>query len=108
MALATWWKAKENSRQRLGACRERQVVSPGGKGASVLNEFLRQKGDEQFPIKPGLGALLIVFRQVAELGNLLKALEDQFDLPAKPIASRVCSTENSFRGNVVSTMTYWA
>jgi hypothetical protein len=62
-----------------------QWESPGGKAAGAPDKLFGQQGYEQFSVKPRLGALFIVFGQVAELCDLLEAFEDQFDLAAEPV-----------------------
>ena len=60
-------------------------ISPGGNGAGMSDEFLDQQSNQHFAVEPSPGALGIIFGKMAQLCNLLEALEDQFDLPAKAI-----------------------
>ena len=85
MARRTWWKAKANSRQGLWGRVDVHFVSPGGKRRGMAGEFLGHQGDEKFAVEPGLRALVVVLWQVAQLGDLLEALEYKFDLPADAI-----------------------
>ena len=86
----------------------RQRESPGRKGVGMPDEFLGEQGDKQLSVKPGMGAVFIVFRQVAELGNLLEAFEHQLDLPAKPVMFENLFQRKIFFGEVVKNMTYCA
>ena len=51
----------------------------------MSDEFLDQQSDQHFAVKPSSGALGIIFGKMAQLGDLFKALEDQFDLPAQAV-----------------------
>ena len=85
MVRCTGCNASWKSRQALGGRRWRQMVSPRGKGERVADQFLDQQGHEQFPVEPGLGALVIPFGQRPPLRQGLEALENQFHLPAQAV-----------------------
>ena len=71
------------SRQGLRVRRRLHVVSPGGNGLRVAQDFLDQQRHEQFAVQPSLGAVVIVLGQMPEPGQRLEAFEDQLDLPAQ-------------------------
>src|SRR3974377_225368 len=84
-ARSTWRNMKTNSRQRLHRFEGLQLVSPGGKSARLRQNLLGEQRDEQLAVEPRLSAFRILFGKMAQLGNLLKTLEHQFDLPPKSI-----------------------
>ena len=69
----------------------------------MSDEFFDQEGDEQLAVEPSSGALGIVFWQMAQLGNLLEAFEDQFDLPTQAIPFQDLPALNSASAKVVKT-----
>ena len=74
-----------NSRHRLEGRVCMEWISPGGNGAGMSEELLDQQSDQHFAIKPSSGTLGIRLRKMAQLGDLFKTLEDQFNLPAQAV-----------------------
>ena len=70
----------------------------------MVDQLVDQQCYEQFSVQPGAGAVVVALGQVAEPGQRLEALEDEFDLPAQavPFASRALKLSSQ---NVVKTMT---
>lgn len=63
-----------------------QVVAPGGKIVSDPRQLLTQQGHKQLSIQPSAAALIIQFRNMAQLNHRLQTLECEFDLSPQPIA----------------------
>jgi hypothetical protein len=47
--------------------------------------FWGKQPHQQFAVEPTAHTLLVVFGQVAQLGERLEPFENQFDLPAEPV-----------------------
>ena len=104
----TWRKAKLNSRHGLEMRRVLHDVSPGGNKFRSDNELFSQECNKELPIEPGLCALRVLLGQVTEIGDLLEALEDQFDLPSQAIPFQNGVGGKGSSANVVKTITYFA
>ena len=76
---------RSGPRHRHRRCRWTHVVSPGGNRRRIADELFRNKGNEELAVEPRLGALVVLFRQVAQLSYLLEAFEYEFDLPSDAI-----------------------
>ena len=74
------WKPRQGLRRRV--C---HGASPGGNGAGVAHQLLRQQRHEELAVEPGAGAVVLALGQVAELRQRLEALEDELDLPADAV-----------------------
>ena len=68
-----WFNTNLKSRHALRGRRGRHVVAPGGNRAGVVEQLLHQQRHEQFPVEPRLGAVVVVLRQVPQLGQRLEA-----------------------------------
>ncbi len=86
MSLRSWLRTKRPSRQGPGVRRRRQVVSPGGNGAGVVDGLVGQQGEEELAVEPGAGALGVALGQVAAPGQRFEALEGKLDLPTQAVA----------------------
>lgn len=76
-ARKTCFDRNLNSRHLLGVTPQGpEVVSPGGKGASVHNQLFGEQGREQLPVQPGFRALVATLRQMSELHDRLEPLEN--------------------------------
>ena len=83
--MVTALNTKENSRHRLRRRLVLEGIAPGGKCVCLPDHLLGQQGDQQFPVQPGFGAVIMVLGQVPQFGDLFESFENQFDLPAEPI-----------------------
>jgi hypothetical protein len=45
----------------------------------LLNEAFGEQGHKEFPIQPCLGAFVVLFGKMSQLGQLLEALKNQFN-----------------------------
>ena len=85
MALRTSLRTKRNSRHGLWGLHRRQLVSPGGSCAGVVDQLVDQQRHQEFAVEPGAGAVVVVLGQMAEPGERLEAPEDRLDLPAQAV-----------------------
>ena len=73
MVRATWLSMNLKSRHGLRGRRRRHVVAPGGNRAGVVNQLLDQQRHEELAVEPRLGAVVVVLRQVPQLGQRLES-----------------------------------
>ena len=85
MARRTYFQTNAKSRQVLRGRGWPQCVPPRGKCARVMNQLLHKQRRHQLAAHPGLGTVVIVFRQAAQLCQRLESLEHQLDLPSRAI-----------------------